>query len=186
MPAGAPTLLGDLARRAPRLMRRMTALHGALVLSTRGRLLASWFGAPILVLETRGRHTNALRATPLVYLPHGDGFAVVPANAGAERTPAWWLNLQAAGNGVVVLGGRRQPITAALASGEERARLWRRMSAIAPVDHYQRRTSRTLPVVVLSRAGAAIPARERPARLRPALPQSVSNTLVARRSSIAL
>jgi deazaflavin-dependent oxidoreductase (nitroreductase family) len=169
MPAGAPTLLGDLARRAPRLMRRMTALHGALVLSTRGRSLASWFGAPILVLETRGRHTNAPRATPLVYLPHGDGFAVVPANAGAELPPAWWLNLQAAGEGIVVLGGRRQPITPVVAAGDERTRLWRRMCAIAPVEHYQRRTSRTLPVVVLSSAGSAIPARQRPARLRPAL-----------------
>jgi hypothetical protein len=43
------------------------------------------------------------------------------------------------------------------------------MCAIAPVENYQRRTSRTLPVVVLSSAGTAIPARERPARLRPAL-----------------
>jgi F420H(2)-dependent quinone reductase len=68
-----------------------------------------------------------------------------------------------------VLGGRRQPITPALASGDERARLWRRMCAIAPVEHYQRRTSRTLPIVVLSSAGTAIPARQSPARLRPAL-----------------
>jgi F420H(2)-dependent quinone reductase len=150
-------------------MRSMTALHGALLLRTQGRVLGSWFGAPVLVLETRGRRTGVLHTTPLVYLPVGDGFAVVPANAGAKRPPAWWLNLQAAGEGVVWLDGRRQRITPALASNRERARLWRRMCAVAPVEHYQRRTSRELPIVILSCAGAGIPARKRPARLKPVL-----------------
>jgi F420H(2)-dependent quinone reductase len=149
MAAGAPTLLGDVARRAPWVTRRLGALHGALVLHTRGRVLGSWFGAPILVLETRGRRTGRLRATPLVYLPHGEGFAVVPANAGAGRAPAWWLNLQAAGHGSVLLGGWRQHIRPAVTSGVERERLWRRMCAVAPVEHYQRCAGRSLPVVVL-------------------------------------
>jgi deazaflavin-dependent oxidoreductase (nitroreductase family) len=122
-------------------------------------VLGSWFGAPLLVLETRGRRTGRLRATPLVYVPHDDGFAVVPANAGAERPPAWWLNLQAAGDGFVLLGGRRQRIAPAVAAGAERQRLWRRMCAVAPVEHYERCAGRRLPVVVLTCVGAAVPAR---------------------------
>lgn len=167
MPAGVPTLLGDVARRVPRVTRRMTMVHGGLVLRIRGRVLGSWFGAPILVLETRGRRTGARRATPLVYLPHGDAFAVVPANGGAERAPAWWLNLQAAGEGVVVTGGRRRHVTPTVATGGEHERLWRRMCAVAPLEHYQRCAGRKLPVVIL-RAGVLVPASPRPARLRPA------------------
>ena len=167
MPAGAPTLLGDIACRMPRVTRRMTTMHGDLVLRTRGRLLGSWFGAPILVLETRGRRTGARRATPLVYLPHGDDSAVIPANGGAERAPAWWLNLQAAGEGVVVTGGRRRRVTPAIATGGEHERLWRRICAVAPVEHYQRRAGRKLPVVILA-AGAPVFDSPRLARLRPA------------------
>jgi deazaflavin-dependent oxidoreductase (nitroreductase family) len=166
--AGAPTPLGDLARRLPGLTRRLGAAHGALVLRTRGQFLGYWFGAPILLLETRGRRTGKPRTTPLVYLPHGDGFAVVPANAGADRAPAWWLNLQAAGEGHVLLGGRRQRITPSIAGAGEHERLWQRLAAVAPLDHYQRRSRRALPVVMLEPAGAAVYAGDRPARLRPA------------------
>jgi F420H(2)-dependent quinone reductase len=166
--AGAPTVLGDVARRLPGLTRRLAAAHGALVRRTRGRLFGSWFGAPILVLETRGRRTGRPRTTPLVYLPHGGGFAVVPANAGADRPPAWWLNLQAAGEGHVLLGGRRQRITPSIAEAGEHEPLWQRLAAVAPVDHYQRRSRRALPVVILEPAGAAVYERARPAMLRPA------------------
>jgi F420H(2)-dependent quinone reductase len=153
--AGAPTALGDLARRMPRLTRRMATAHGGLFLRTQGRLLASWFGSPILVLETVGRRSGEPRTTPLVYLRHGDGFAVVPANAGADRPPAWWLNLEAAGAGFVVHDGMRRRVTPAIATGSERERLWRRFGAVTPVERYQRATRRALPVVVLTPTGAA-------------------------------
>jgi hypothetical protein len=87
-----PVVLGDVARRMPRLIRRIAIVHAALFLLTRGRVLSRWFGNPILVLETVGRRTGTRRLTPLVYLPHRDDFAVVPANAGTHRPPAWWLN----------------------------------------------------------------------------------------------
>ena len=115
MPAGAPTLLGDIACRVPRVTRRMTTVHGDLVLRTRGRVFGSWFGAPILVLET---------------------------------------------------GGRRRRVTPTIATGGEHERLWQRMCAVAPVEHYQRRAGRELPVVILA-AGAPVVDSPRPARLRP-------------------
>lgn len=147
---GAPTLLGDAARRLPGLTRRMSAAHAGLALRTRA--FDAWFGARILVLETRGRRSGRLRATPLVYLRDGDDLAVVPANAGADRPPAWWLNLQAAGEGFVVLGGRRRRVTPTIAAAAAHERLWRRMASLAPIDHYQRRSRRPLPVVLLSPA----------------------------------
>jgi F420H(2)-dependent quinone reductase len=155
--AGAPVVLGDVARRMPRLIGRLTVVHAALFLLTRGRVLSRWFGSPILVLETVGRRTGTRRLTPLVYLPHRDDFAVIPANAGAHRPPAWWLNLQAAGEGFAVLNGQRHHITPTIATGIEHDRLWRQFRVVAPTEHYQRRARRALPIVVLTRAGAPPP-----------------------------
>lgn len=152
---GAPVPLGDLALKLPRLTRRMTALHGALFRRAQQGALARWFGAHILVLETVGRRTGRLRRTPLAYLSHGDGLVIVPANAGAKLAPAWWLNLQDAGQAVAILGNERRPVTPRIAADTEHERLWRCMAAVAPIDHYQRRTRRPLPIVVLEPNGIA-------------------------------
>jgi F420H(2)-dependent quinone reductase len=149
--SGAPTILGDLALQMPHLTRRVTAGHGALFRRAPNGLFARWFGAPILVLETVGRRTGMPRTTPLVYLSHGDDLVVVPANGGAHRAPAWWLNLQSAGQGVAILGNQRRNVTPRIAGGAEHEGLWRRLASVAPIDHYQRRTPRRLPTVVLER-----------------------------------
>jgi deazaflavin-dependent oxidoreductase (nitroreductase family) len=101
------------------------------------------------VLETVGRRTRRLRATPLAYLSYGDDLVVVPANAGADLAPAWWLNLQAAGQGVAILDNQRRNVRPRIAAGTEREQLWQRLATVAPIDHYQRRTRRPLPIVVL-------------------------------------
>jgi deazaflavin-dependent oxidoreductase (nitroreductase family) len=148
----APLLLAPLAQRFPRLTRGLTAAHAALFLRTGGRLASRWFGAAVLVLETVGRRTGKPRAAPVVYLPDGENLVVVPANGGADGPPAWWLNLRAAGEGVAVLGRERRPVRPLEAAGAERDRLWQRFAAVSPVDHYQRRTRRTIPVIVLAPA----------------------------------
>lgn len=148
---GAPVPLGDLALRMPGLTRRMTVLHGALLLRAQQGALARWFGAEILVLETIGRRSGKVRMTPLVYVARGDDLVVVPANAGAARPPAWWLNLQAAGQGIATLGKRRRTVKPRIATGMEHERLWQRVAGVAPLDHYQRRSGRPLPIVVLER-----------------------------------
>jgi deazaflavin-dependent oxidoreductase (nitroreductase family) len=153
----APLLLAPLALRFPHIIRRFTAAHAVLFLRTRGRLASRWFGAPILVLETVGRHTGKPRAAPIVYLPDGENLVVVAANGGANGPPAWWLNLRAAGNGVAVLGRERRPVRPLEAAGAERERLWRRFAAVSPVDHYERRTRRCIPVVVLAPAAVHPP-----------------------------
>lgn len=142
--------------RLPRLQRAAAGLHGRLYERTGGRFLGRWVGSPVLVLETVGRRSGRRRATPVIYLRDGESFVVTPANAGAERTPAWWLNLRAAGAAVAVVGGRRRPVRARVAEGAERERLWRRLVEASPaVEHYRRMTDRELPVVVLEPEGHA-------------------------------
>jgi F420H(2)-dependent quinone reductase len=147
---GAPVALGDVAAARPRLLQIVSAAHAAALRATGGRLFARWFGAPLLLLETSGRRTGRTRVTPLVYLPDGKDLVVVPGNAGSDVTPGWWLNLHAAGRAAVIVRGRRRAVEARVATGGERRRLWARLAAITPIEHYDHRSARHLPVVVLS------------------------------------
>jgi hypothetical protein len=86
-PSGVPTVLSDLAGRLPWVARAVTAVHRDAYRWSAGRLLGCWFGARVLVLETTGRRSGRRHATALVYVDHDDGYAVIPANAGAPRSP---------------------------------------------------------------------------------------------------
>jgi deazaflavin-dependent oxidoreductase (nitroreductase family) len=129
----------------------MGRLHARLYTMTGGRVLPRWFaGAPVMVLETIGRRTGQKRSTPVLYLRDGDALIVLAANAGADRTPAWWLNLREAGVGEVILGRDRMRVRPRLLEGAEHDRLWRAFVAMYPqADHYTRFTNRELPLIAL-------------------------------------
>jgi len=129
----------------------MGRLHAQLYRISGGRVLSRWFaGAPVMVLETVGRRTGTKRATPVLYLRDGDALVVLAANAGADRTPAWWLNLREAGVGEVVIGRRRMRVRPRLLADAERARLWQAFVAMYPqAEHYTRFTDRVLPLIAL-------------------------------------
>ena len=148
---GAPITLCRIARRTPRVTLRVAAFHATLLRHSRGRA-GRWFGSRLLLLETVGHASGLTRRAAVVYLPDGDDLVVVPANAGAARPPAWWLNLRAAGEATVQLGRERRRVGPLVARGAERERLWRRFAAVTPVTHYERHAGRELPVVVLRRA----------------------------------
>jgi deazaflavin-dependent oxidoreductase (nitroreductase family) len=50
-------------------------------------------GKPTLLLTTTGRRAGRPHTVPLPYLADGDAMIVVGSAAGAERHPAWVLNL---------------------------------------------------------------------------------------------
>jgi deazaflavin-dependent oxidoreductase (nitroreductase family) len=128
--------------------------HAALVRRTGGRVGGRWFGAPILTLVTIGRKSGAVRETALLYVKVGaDGLALLAANAGNDRPPAWWLNLRAAKTVEVVVHGERQRMRWREAVGEEHARLLAEfITMYPPAGHYARYTERVLPVAVLTPA----------------------------------
>lgn len=156
-----------IATKWPRTQRAVGRLHARLYRWSGGRFVPRWFaGAPVLVLETVGRHTGRTRRTPVLYLRTDDALVVLAANAGSDRTPAWCLNLLAAGSGHVTLGRRTSKVTARLLEGAERARLWQAFVAMYPqADQYATFTTRRLPLVALEPAGPAGRAeRSRPER----------------------
>lgn len=142
-----------IANRRPRTVRAWSRLHARLNRASRGRLLPRWFGAPVMVLETVGRKSGRKRATAVLYLRDGDRFVVYAANAGAHRTPAWWLNLRDAGEGHIVLRGERIRVRPRVLEGAERERAFEAFCAMYPqAREYPGFTNRQIPLVALEPA----------------------------------
>jgi deazaflavin-dependent oxidoreductase (nitroreductase family) len=126
------------------------AIDRRLIPLTRGRL-STGLGQPIVLLHARGAKTGVERTTPLLATKQGDLVVVVASKAGATGHPAWFRNVQADPDVAVTIDGRRRPMRARVAEGEERERLW----AMACDNYsgyatYQRRAGdRVIPVVVL-------------------------------------
>jgi deazaflavin-dependent oxidoreductase (nitroreductase family) len=106
---------------------------------------------PVLLLETTGRRTGTIRATPLAYHRDRDGSLLVVGGAGGQvRTPDWVANVRADPNVAVVVRRERRPATAVELHGEERATAWRHLLEVWPrIATYERRAGRPVPVLRL-------------------------------------
>jgi hypothetical protein len=83
-----------------RKARRASAASGVSSFSRQRRIFLRFdWAVSLLVIETVRRRSGRRRATPILYPRDGERFIVYAANAGAHRTPAWWLNLWGAGEG---------------------------------------------------------------------------------------
>jgi deazaflavin-dependent oxidoreductase (nitroreductase family) len=121
---------------------------------TNGERGYHWRGTTILLLTTKGRVSGEDRTTPLIFREDGggEGWVVVASKGGSPDHPDWYKNLDANPEAVVQVKGDRIPVRAESASGDERARLWRRMTEVWPdYDRYQEKTDREIPVVVFRR-----------------------------------
>ena len=111
-----------------------------------------WNGVQTLILTTTGRKSGRRHATPLIYGEHGDDYLVVASKGGADDPPAWYLNLQADPDVEVQVRADKFTARARTATADEKPALWRQMAAIWPdYDNYQRKTERSIPVVILER-----------------------------------
>ena len=108
-------------------------------------------GAPTLLLTTRGRRTQQLRRTALIFGRHHDDYLVVGSRGGAPKNPLWVENLLVDPKVIVQVRGSVTPAIARLASPSERREYWKIMTEIWPAyDEYQKKTERQIPVIVLS------------------------------------
>ena len=138
-------------------IRGLSRAHLTVYRVTRGRVLGSVAGMPVLLLTTTGRRSGKARTTPLTFLRDGTDLVVIPSNGGADRPPDWWLNLQQAPRAVVELGTHRSVVTARATSKGERERLWVVITATyAGYARYQERTTRRIPVVLLTPEGGPV------------------------------
>ena len=73
-----------------------------------GRLGTKVVGLPVLELVTTGRKSGEPRSVLLNYLDAAAGYAVIASNAGDDRPPLWWLNLQANPEALVPYSQKKQ------------------------------------------------------------------------------
>lgn len=112
-----------------------------------------WHGAPTLLLTTVGRKSGERRRTALIYGRDGDDYVIVGSYGGADRHPAWYLNLVENLDVELQVGDDVFAATAHTADAEERARIWPELTRIWPsYDDYQAKTEREIPVAVLKRS----------------------------------
>jgi deazaflavin-dependent oxidoreductase (nitroreductase family) len=106
----------------------------------------------VLELTTTGRKSGQPRSVMLTS-PHqeGDAFVVVASRGGDDTHPAWFLNLRDNPDvEVSVKGAARQPMRARIADGDERGRLWPKITAdYKNYANYQTKTEREIPLVFL-------------------------------------
>jgi deazaflavin-dependent oxidoreductase (nitroreductase family) len=132
----------------------MNGVHRMLVRATGGRVGWEFGGMPALELTTLGRKSGQKRSVMLTApLVEGDTYVVVASRGGDDIHPAWFLNLRTNPEVEVSLkGGPTEKWRAAVASPEERARMWPLIAnRYANYRGYQERTEREIPLVLLTR-----------------------------------
>ncbi|WP_183095238.1 nitroreductase/quinone reductase family protein [Nocardioides stalactiti] len=132
-------------------------LHQTVYERSRGvvghRLLA---GMPTLLLRTTGRKTGQTRTTALVYAKDAGRHLVVGSNGGHRRDPAWILTLEATPAVEIQVGVRRVAATASVLRTDDPD--YERLFALCNKANrgtfakYRTRTTRPLPIVVLTSA----------------------------------
>ncbi|WP_410874945.1 nitroreductase/quinone reductase family protein [Nocardia sp. A7] len=128
-------------------------VHRTLLTLTGGRIGNSIFGMPSLQLTTIGRKSGEPRKVMLTApIIEGDTIVIVASRAGDPTHPAWFLNLRENPNVEVSLrNGPERPMTARVATPDERASLWPRVTtAYKGYAGYQTKTTREIPLVLLT------------------------------------
>lgn len=140
-------------RRTPWWAGPFRAAHMALYRATGGVIGHRLGPQRTLLLTTTGRKSGQPRTQPITYVALEDALALVASNWGSDAPPAWYLNLVARPAALVQLKGATFPVTAAVATADERARLWPQVVARNPqYARYQAGTAREIAIVLLRRA----------------------------------
>jgi deazaflavin-dependent oxidoreductase (nitroreductase family) len=133
-------------------LKTMNGVHRAMLKLTGQRLGWTVSNMPALELTTIGRKSGQPRSVMLTSpVQEGTTIVVVASRGGDHTHPAWLLNLRDNPDVEVSYQGKaKQKMHARIASKDERARLWPRVTA----DHknyagYQTKTDREIPLVLL-------------------------------------
>ena len=115
------------------------------------------FGDRLLLLTTRGAKSGRWHTTPLAYSRDGDRYVVIASKGGAPHHPDWYHNVLTNHAAKAEVGTETFDVVAtAIPSGPERDRLYAAQANLMPgFWEYEKKTSRTIPVVVLERAERA-------------------------------
>lgn len=116
-----------------------------------GRVGGRFEGRTLLILHTIGARSGQERVNPVAYVKDGDRYVIIASKSGAPTNPGWYYNLIANPQATVELGTETFQVQAQVAEEPERTRLYNKMVETASsFDEYRRKTTRTIPVFVLT------------------------------------
>ncbi len=153
-----------MAKAEPRPWTRREERFGSVVVKVMSvlnvwafRLTGGWLGgkfvngAPVCLVTATGRKSGQPRTVPLLYLQDGDDVVIVASKGGMSHHPLWYHNMVANPRVDVEIGRTTRPMRVREANDAERARLWPELVAMYPdYADYQARTTRKIPVLILS------------------------------------
>ncbi len=117
-----------------------------------GRVGGQFEGANMILVHNFGAKSGTERVSPMVYFPDGDRFLIIASAAGSPRNPDWYHNLKAHPEVTVEVGTETVPVVVEELPPAERDEKWAQITAVAPgFAEYQEKTSRTIPVLALTR-----------------------------------
>ncbi len=117
-----------------------------------GKLSGWWEEKSLVLLTTTGAKSGKPYTTPLGYQLFDGDVVIVASNIGAEKHPAWFVNLVANPEVTVELPGETYRARAIVPAGAERDAWFKRVADDRPYFYeHQQKTSRVIPVVILRR-----------------------------------
>ncbi|GAP12664.1 deazaflavin-dependent oxidoreductase, nitroreductase family [Longilinea arvoryzae] len=117
-----------------------------------GKVGGPFAGKTLLLLHTIGAKSGQEHVNPTAYVQDADRFVIIASKGGAPTNPAWYYNILAHPLVTVEVGTEKFQARAAVATEPERTRLYDKMIDMMPgFAEYRQRTSRVIPVIILSR-----------------------------------
>src|SRR6266487_4658112 len=118
--------------------------------ATGGKIGGSMFGGQVLLLTTKGNKSGKERTVPLMFFEDGGNRIVIASAGGSPTHPAWFRNLSRDPNVTVEVTGKRYRARSEVLAGDERARVWSKITAQAPRfgEYAKKAGGREIPVVV--------------------------------------
>ena len=137
------------------MLPQVLRIHDVVYQKTNGWIGHRTLGIPSLLLHTVGAKTGTARTASLIYARDGEDYLIVASKSGGPKSPGWYHNLKANPNVEINVGPKRFGVTArpVLPADPDYARLWQIVNKNNSnrYEAYQTKTSRPIPVVVLSR-----------------------------------
>jgi F420H(2)-dependent quinone reductase len=132
------------------LGRGANALNSSLYRASGGRLMGKLRGMPVLLITVAGRKTGVKHTNPVMYLEDDGRYVLTGSGAGSVADPQWFQNLRSTHEAEIETGRRKLAVSVAVAAGEQRDILWKKLVARAPFfADYQKKVERQIPMAIL-------------------------------------
>ena len=117
-----------------------------------GKVGGPFAGATLVLLHTIGAKSHQERINPVACVRDSDRLVVIASKAGAPTHPDWYYNILANPRITVEIGTEQFQVDATVAEEPERTRLYSKMVSMMPgFADYERKTTRIIPVIILTR-----------------------------------